>query len=194
MTPNDKVLAPFGSDPRLPQSSGCHRPGLAGPPVVLTPNAKVLAPLGSDPTAGPGSAPFGNTATSVTVPDDGTSGVMRMQAGLCKPSFVELFCGSAGLSAEMRQLGFQVLGVDNKPTAKQARAPVINLDLRDPEGYRVYSIRFDKNCIRFVFLVIMILFSLRAPLFAEQLLTSHNFRDCGMPKPACCSSSELLLF
>ena len=61
-------------------------------------------------------------------------------------------------------------------------------------GYRVYSIRFDKNCIRFVFLVIMILFSLRAPLFAEQLLTSHNFRDCGMPKPACCSSSELLLF
>ena len=38
-------------------------------------------------------------------------------------------------------------------------------------GYRVYSIRFDKNCIRFVFLVIMILFSLRAPLFAEQLLT-----------------------
>ena len=61
-------------------------------------------------------------------------------------------------------------------------------------GYRVYSIRFDKNCIRFVFLVIMILFSLRAPLFAEQLLISHNFRDCGMPKPACCSSSELLLF
>ena len=34
-------------------------------------------------------------------------------------------------------------------------------------GYRVYSIRFDKNCIRFVFLVIMILFSLRAPLFLQ---------------------------
>ena len=61
-------------------------------------------------------------------------------------------------------------------------------------GFRVYSIRFDKSCIRFVFLVIMILFSLRAPLFAEQLLTSHNFCDCGMPKPACCSSSELLSF
>ena len=122
-----------GVSKRLPQSSGCHSPSLAGPPVVLTPNAKVLAPLGSDPTAGPGSAPLGHKATSVTVPDDGTSGVMRMQAGLGKPSFVELFCGSAGLSAEMRQLGFQVLGVDNKPTAKQARAPVINLDLRDPE-------------------------------------------------------------
>ena len=62
-------------------------------------------------------------------------------------------------------------------------------------GYRVYSIRFDKNCIRFVFLVIMIfVFPPCAFFFAEQLLTSHNFRDCGMPKPACCSSSELLLF
>ena len=30
------------------------------------------------------------------------------------------FCGSAGLAAEMRQLAFQVLGVDNKPTPKHA--------------------------------------------------------------------------
>ena len=42
-------------------------------------------------------------------------------------------------------------------------------------GYRVYSIRFDKNCIRFVFLVIMILFSLRAPLFVEQLFNFAQF-------------------
>ena len=116
-----------GVSKRPPQSSGCHSPSLASPLVVLTPNARVLSPLSSDPTAGPGSV------TTVKGPDDGTSGVMRTQAGLCKPSFVELFCGSAGLSAEMLQLGFQVLGVDNKPTAKQARAPVINLDLRDPE-------------------------------------------------------------
>ncbi|CAE7775406.1 unnamed protein product [Symbiodinium sp. CCMP2592] len=46
---------------------------------------------------------------------------------------LELFCGSAGLSAEVRKLGFRVLGVDHKPTAKHANAPFVSLDLRDPE-------------------------------------------------------------
>ena len=76
-----------GVSKQPPQSSGCLRPSLASPPVVLTPNAKVLSPLSSDPTAGPGSVPLGDTATSVRGPDDGTSGVMRTEAGLYKPSF-----------------------------------------------------------------------------------------------------------
>ncbi|CAE7412230.1 SEP2 [Symbiodinium sp. CCMP2592] len=62
-----------------------------------------------------------------------SSGVLRNSGKSIRPSFLEIFCGSAGLSAAVRKLGFQVLGVDHKPTAKHANAPFISLDLRDPE-------------------------------------------------------------
>ncbi|CAE7267150.1 unnamed protein product [Symbiodinium sp. CCMP2592] len=62
-----------------------------------------------------------------------SSGVLRNSGKSIQPSFLEIFCGSAGLSAAVRKLGFQVLGVDHKPTAKHANAPFISLDLRDHE-------------------------------------------------------------
>ncbi|CAE7799781.1 unnamed protein product [Symbiodinium sp. CCMP2592] len=92
-------------------------PALAASPVTLPPHASV-----------PGTAP-----AAADHPDLGGSNVARDVTATAQPSFIELFCGSAGLSAEVRKLGFRVLGVDHKPTAKHANAPFVSLDLRDPE-------------------------------------------------------------
>ena len=102
-------------------------------PVVLVPNEAATKPTPRDPTAGPGSTSLSTRTKEAASLADSTSGVMHGDGLPCKPSFLEIFCGSAGLSVEVRKLGFQVLGVDNKPTAKHARAPVVNLDLRDSE-------------------------------------------------------------
>ncbi|CAE7222627.1 unnamed protein product, partial [Symbiodinium sp. CCMP2592] len=90
---------------------------LAASPVTLPPQVSV-----------PGTAP-----AAADHPDLGGSNVARDVTATAQPSFIELFCGSAGLSAEVRKLGFRVLGVDHKPTAKHANAPFVSLDLRDPE-------------------------------------------------------------
>ena len=97
------------------------------------PNEAATKPPPRDPTAGPGSTSLSTRTKEAASLADSTSGVMHGDGLPCKPSFLEIFCGSAGLSVEVRKLGFQVLGVDNKPTAKHARAPVVNLDLRDSE-------------------------------------------------------------
>ena len=76
-------------------------------------------------TAGPELVPNSSEA--------GGSTVLRDVGATTRPSFLELFCGSAGLSAAVRKLGFQVLGVDHKPSAKQTNAPFVSLDLRDSE-------------------------------------------------------------
>ncbi|CAE7799744.1 unnamed protein product [Symbiodinium sp. CCMP2592] len=90
---------------------------VAGPPVTLSPPAAVSLTV-------PAAADH---------PDLGESTVVRDGTAVAQPSFIELFCGSAGLSAEVRKLGFRVLGADHKPTAKHANAPFVSLDLRDPE-------------------------------------------------------------
>ena len=79
-----------------------------------------LGPGPNDSTAGPES------------PDGLGSNIVRTDADQDRPSFLEIFCGTAGLSAAARKIGFRVLGVDHG-SVRRANAPVIDLDLRDKE-------------------------------------------------------------
>ena len=94
----------------LPPPSGFPSSSPARVPVVLVPNETAAKPTPSDPTAGPGSKSLSTRTGEAASLADSTSGVMRVDGHPCKPSFLEIFCGSAGLSVEMRKLGFQVLG------------------------------------------------------------------------------------
>ncbi|CAE7629352.1 unnamed protein product [Symbiodinium sp. CCMP2592] len=96
---------------------------------IADPQGKVPCPLSDEQAHG---ALTRRPASDRNAPLE-SSGVLRNSGQSIRPSFLEIFCGSAGLSAAVRKLGFQVLGVDHKPTAKHANAPFISLDLRDPE-------------------------------------------------------------
>ena len=94
-------------------------PGSFGSPCSSNPHSG-LGPGQSDSTAGPES------------PDGLGSSLVRTDADQDRPSFLEIFCGTAGLSAAARKIGFRVLGVDHG-SVRRANAPVIDLDLRKDE-------------------------------------------------------------
>ena len=95
-------------------------PGSFGSPSPLAP-CSGLGPGSPDSTAGPEST------------DGQGSGLVRTDADQDRPSLLEIFCGTAGLSAAARKIGFRVLGVDHG-SVRRANAPVIDLDLRDREN------------------------------------------------------------
>ena len=94
-------------------------PGSFSSPSPVSPRSG-LGPGQQDSTAGPESK------------DGLGSGLVRTDADQDRPSLLEIFCGTAGLSAAARKIGFRVLGVDHG-SVRRANAPVIDLDLRDTE-------------------------------------------------------------
>ena len=136
--------------PSLQASSGGLGPGLcdstAGPESIGDLGAHTASSASRDDGRPPGS--FGSPSPSSLCaglgpsPNDSTAGpespdglgsnIVRTDAAQDRPSFLEIFCGTAGLSAAARKIGFRVLGVDHG-SVRRANAPVIDLDLRDKE-------------------------------------------------------------
>ena len=59
------------------------------------------------------------------------------QAQSYRPTFLELCCGSAGLTASANKAGYRGLGIDwirNK--AKSTKAHILNLDLTEPDSQK----------------------------------------------------------
>ena len=54
-----------------------------------------------------------------------------------KPVFVEVCCGSAGLSASVSQYGFDCIGVDCRRNRHAPKARVLEIDLSTPDGCRL---------------------------------------------------------
>ena len=53
-----------------------------------------------------------------------------------KQLFVEVFCGTGGLTANIKALGFQGIGIDSS-VSTSCKSPVLKLDLTKPTGQQI---------------------------------------------------------
>ena len=56
---------------------------------------------------------------------------------MIKPFALELFCGTAGVSAALQRRGFEVLGVDHHLRPRRVKAPAVRVDISDPTQQHV---------------------------------------------------------
>ena len=99
--------------------------GVVAQPCISRPAASSC----NDGLAPGPSSSFGVPAS----PPDPTAPVSR----LVKPFALELFCGTAGVSAALMRRGFEVLGIDHKLRPRRVKAPAVRVDISDPAQQHV---------------------------------------------------------
>ena len=115
------------TDKTFMSTMGFYMPhaGVVPQPCVSTPDAKT----GTD---GLGPGPSSSVGVPASLPDP-----RAPPSSSVKPFALELFCGTAGVSAALMRRGFEVLGIDHMLRPRKVKAPAVRVDISDPAQQHV---------------------------------------------------------